>query len=711
MGVTRRGKFLRSGWIAALAVIGLAGTQSLAGADVADGDWPNFGRTGLEQHYSPLDEVSLANVADLKLAWHFDLEPGYTASAPIAAEGKLFISTGHSHIRAFDSATGDLLWEFDGRTRELATNAFHLGWGNKGIAYGEGRIAVATTDGRVIALDAETGKQLWETRQYEPTELRNGNGAPRIYDGKVIIGHGGADVTPLRGYVTAYDLETGEQAWRFYTVPGGDPAQPAGSKAEEVMRATWPGGWTNPDGTRRGGGGTMWNAFSHDPELGLIYLGVGNGFPYNQDMRSPGGGDNLFLASIVAVKADTGEYVWHYQVCPGEQWDCTATANMSIGMVEIDGKPRKVLMQAPKNGFFYVLDAATGEYISAEKIARVTWAERIDENGRPVEVPGIRYQNAKVMFEMWPGPTGAHSWLPQAFSPRTGLVYIPVTDSGALVGPGELSQDPMTRNMGMALIPDAFADQIKGYLKAWNPVTQKPAWVQELPGSWVAGVLATAGDLVFQGRLDKQFVAYDARSGKPVWSFATQAPVLGPPISYSKEGKQYIAVMTGNTGTGAGIQSAMVRGYDNDYRAPRRLLVFALGGKDTVPPAPPSSHVALDDPGFTPDPKLAQAGAMQFGQCSVCHGINAYGGGAAPDLRYSPMILDAATFRAVVKEGALKPNGMPDYPQIDDDTLEAMRHFLRTKAQTAAAEDAADRKARETGAPLPHREAGAVGGL
>ena len=272
---------------------------------------------------------SWSNVGKLSLAWHYDLEPGFTVSTPVAAEGKLFVTTGHSRIRAFDArhrqaAVG--IRREDARDRD--NPRLHMSWGNKGIAYLNGRVFVATTDGRVIALDASSGKPVWEQRQFELTELRNSNGAPRVFDGKVIIGHGGADISPIRGYVTAYDAMTGKQLWRFYTVPG-DPSKPAENKAEEVMRPTWKGDWFG-----KGGGGTAWNAFSYDAELDLIYIGVGNGFPYNQQLRSPGGGDNLFLASIVAVKADTGEYVWHYQVCPAEQWDCTAVQDMTIATLD-----------------------------------------------------------------------------------------------------------------------------------------------------------------------------------------------------------------------------------------------------------------------------------------------------------------------------------------------------------------------------------------
>lgn len=669
-----------------LFILGLACccTGTTAAAQVAAGDWPNFGRDGSEQHYSPLTGIAVSNVEKLGLAWYFDLEPGFTVSAPVKGGDKLFTTTGHSHIRAFDAASGKLLWEFNAGVRDIAQSPLHMSWGNKGIAWWNDRVFLATTDGRVIALDDKTGQPLWHTRQFELSELRNSNGAPRVFDGKVIVGHGGADISPLRGYVTAYDALTGKQLWRFYSVPG-DPSVPAANEAEKIMRATWKGDWYG-----KGGGGTAWNAFSYDAELNLVYLGIGNGFPYNQQLRSPGGGDNLFLASVVAVNADTGDYVWHYQVCPGEQWDCTASQDMTIATVPIDGKPRKVLMQAPKNGFFYVLDAATGEFISAEKFARVSWAERIDaKTGRPVENPGIRYQDKPGLFELWPGPQGAHSWLPQAYSERTGLVYIPVMDVGALIGAAPPDATGFTAGMGLTLIADAeLPGSRRSFLKAWDPVSQRAAWSIELPGDWPGGVLATAGDLVFQGRIDGYLVAYDARSGEQVWSYKTDAPVVAPPISYSIKDKQYISVLTGNGSQGGGILATGNAAYRTDYQLPRRLLTFAIGGAAEVPAFAPPPLVPPDDPDFAPDEERVQAGAMAFATnaCIVCHGTNAIGGGSAPDLRFSPAILNPDLFKAVVIDGSYKMQGMPASPTLPESVLEDIRHYLRLRAMQAPAE-------------------------
>ena len=347
-------------------------------------------------------------------------------------------------------------------------------------------------------------------------------------------------------------------------------------------------------------------------------------------------------------------------------------------------------MQAPKNGFFYVLDRATGQFISAEKIAKVTWADHIDQKtGRPVENPGIRYNGKPGMFELWPGPTGAHSWQSQAYSPQTGLVYVPVMDSGAVIGDGQKGGGEISAGMGVTMIPEVdLPGNHRSYLKAWNPVTQQLAWKVDLPGSWPGGVMATAGGLVFQGQMDGRFVARDAKTGKELWSFKTESPIVGAPISYRVNGKQYVTVITGAGGQGAGMQTLGNAAFRTDYRLPRRVLTFAIGGTDTIPPFAMPEPVPPADPDFKPDLARAQAGAMLFAgkACLVCHGWNAVAGGAAPDLRYSPIITDAATFRHVVKEGGLKLNGMPPFPQFTDAELETLRFYLRARAQQAPAE-------------------------
>ncbi len=671
--------------LAALAVAVFAGCApsdpAADGGMLADAnDWPLWGRTDGEQHYSPLNQINTNSVGRLSLAWHYDLPSGNSATGPLAADGKVFVTSGHSYIRALDAVTGDLLWEFDSHTRELDP-AMSMGWGPRGIAYWNQRVFVTTEDGRIFALDANSGETLWETRDFGLDELRNQNGPPRVFDGKLIIGNGGADLSAIRGYVSAYDAMTGERVWRFYTVP--DFSQEPENEAMRIAAATWHG--VTPG---QAGGGTAWNAFSYDPELDLVYIGVGNGFPYNQAIRSPGGGDNLFLASIVAVRADTGEYVWHYQTSPGEQWDHVSVMDMTLATLRIDGRERRVLMQAPKNGFFYVIDRETGEFISAEAFARVTWAERIDqETGRPVENPGARYHGRPGMFELWPGFRGAHSWSPQSFSPRTGLVYIPVIEGATLVGDEGIDVDSPTAHFTNGTVNDSNPDlpgARRSFLRAWDPVSQRERWSVELPGDWPGGTMATAGDLVFQGRIDGQFVAYNARSGREVWSFASQAPIVGPPISFSVDGRQYVTVITGNGATGGGMLTEGLVGYRTDYRLPRRVLTFALDGGDVLPPLDPMPPLAPpDDPTFRSNASLEARGAMVFAMnaCMVCHGNNAVAGGAAPDLRTSPYPSDREAFHDIVRGGALQTAGMPRFDHIPVADAEALRQYLRARGQ------------------------------
>jgi quinohemoprotein ethanol dehydrogenase len=691
--MTEIGMTGRAAWLAACVCLALSGATACKNAAAPPEptalaepeDWPSFGRTGGEQHYSPLDQINVDTVSKLSLAWHYDLRPENTLTGPIEAGGKLFVTTGHSYIRAFEATTGKLLWEYDSKTREQSGIHLRLGWGPKGIAYWNGRVFLGTQDGRVISLDANSGKVMWEQRDFDPKELRYINGPPRVFDGKLIVGHGGADVTQMRGYVTTYDAMSGKRLWRFFTVPG-DPADGFENEAMRMAAKTWNGEWW-----KQGGGGSAWNAFSYDPELKLFYIGVGNGFPYNQTIRSPGGGDNLFLASIVAVKADTGEYVWHYQVCPGEQWDCNATQDMSLATLKIGGKERKVLMQAPKNGFFYVLDRATGEFLSGDPYAKVTWATSIDpKSGRPIENPGIRFNGKPGLFEIWPGLRGAHSWLPQAYSPQTGLVYIPVIEGASFIGDEavDFAHQPKLGGLAVNVVPDPeLPGAHRSFLKAWDPVARKARWSIETPGNWPGGTMATAGNLVFQGRIDGQLVAHDARDGTLIWSFKPGAPVVAPPISYSVGGKQYVTVITGSGASGGGILSTGIANYRTDYRLPRRVLTFALDGKDRLPTSEVPPLKAPDDPSYVPNQELETAGATAFGMtgCLVCHGWNAVGGGSAPDLRGSTYPTNRDAFLAAVQGGALVNAGMPAFPELATDEIEAIRQYLRARAQQLTA--------------------------
>ncbi|WP_246524624.1 PQQ-dependent dehydrogenase, methanol/ethanol family [Sphingobium phenoxybenzoativorans] len=652
------------------------------GASDDPNNWTGFGRTSGEQHYSPLDAINDGTVAKLGLQWSMDLPPQNSVSAPLAINGVLYAATGYSVVRAIDAVTGALKWEYDSKAAELAGRKLRQGWGIRGIAYGQGRIFVGTHDGRLVALDAATGKPAWTARTLPLDNASFISGPPRYFDGKVIIGFGGGDVSAVRGYVTTYDAATGKQLWRFHTVPG-NPADGFENKAMEMAARTWAGKWWT-----YGGGGTVWNAMTYDPTTGSIILGVGNGSPWNHKVRSSGKGDNLFLASVVALDANSGAYKWHYQVNPGESWDYNASMDMALADLQIDGKPRKVLMTAPKNGFFYVIDRTNGKLISAEPIVKVSWAKGIDrKTGRPIENPDARYPDGKT-FTMWPGPVGAHTWLPMAFNPKAGLMFIPAIEMATSYNDVGITQKNWVRAPGNAVdgaaipnfvVKDAGPENGTSSLLAWDPVRQRKVWSVSTPGPWNGGILTTGGNLVFQGRIDGTFNAYAADNGKPLWQFAAQAPVTAPPISYAWKGKQYVTVLTGMGTSGAAFGALLPVNIDYRTQA-RRILTFAIGGTATIPKSDPVKIVAAADPGYAPDKALADKGMLVFARhCAVCHGVDVIAAGQAPDLRASAVPLDPALFASVVKDGMLVTNGMPRFEEFSGEELAAVRQYIRSQ--------------------------------
>lgn len=651
--------------------------------DNADGaNWPAYGRTYGEQHFSPLTAVNDSTVGNLGLMWSLDLPPGNSMTQPLAVDGILYFATGYSVVRAVDAVSGKPMWTYDPKAPEAAGDRLRRAWGSRGIAYANGKIFTGTVDGRLIAINAYTGDEVWSQQTLEQGDVRYITGAPRVFDGKVIIGHGGADSGNTRGYVTAYDAQTGKKLWRFYTVPG-NPARELADPAYKMAAKTWAGEWW-----KMGGGGTVWNAMTYDAGTKTIILGTGNGAPWNRRARSKGIGDNLFLSSIVGLDAQTGKYKWHYQVNPGETWDYNAAMDMHLADLPINGKIRKVLVTAPKNGFLYVIDRTNGKFISAEKIAKVTWASGIDpKTGRPIEIPAARYPDGKA-FAVWPASSGAHSHLPSAFSPATGLIYIPVIESGMVYSDAGIDTAHWKRaphaQYDFAVYP--LLEESKklaaptSFLLAWNPVTQKAAWKIPTPKKWNGGLMATAGNLVFQGQADGQFNAYNAKDGTRLWSFAAQAPVLAAPITYTANGRQYVTVITG-MGTTSGLDPSS-NAMRVEYRTEaRRVLTFALGGKATLPQSPPARFVAVTDPDYRPDPAAEMRGAMVFGQCMTCHGMEADGGGGlAPDLRTSSVILSPEALSSVLHDGALLANGMPRFRELTQQQRDDVRQYLRSRA-------------------------------
>jgi len=641
-------------------------------------DWTSYGGDDSEQHYSPLDQITDANIGKLGLAWYYDIDTFDSYTQPLEVNGVVYFAVGHSIVHALDARTGKLLWQYDPDVagQPEAKTRMRAGWGTRGIAYKDGTVFTATRDGRLIAVDAKTGKPRWSVQTLDEAENGYITGPPWVAGDKVVIGFGGADYGPTRGYVTAYDVRTGKKAWRWYVVPG-DPAKGFENKAMEMAAKTWTGEWW-----KYGGGGTVWHAMAYDAKYDRIYLGTGNGWPWNQKIRSPQGGDNLFLSSIVALDAKTGEYVWHYQVNPENSYDFNDAMDIQLVDVEIDGKPRSVLIHAPKNGFFYALDRETGKFISAGEFARQNWAKSIDPTtGRPEINPDSLYPNGKP-FIIYPFPNGAHGVAAMAFSPRTGYAYIPVMEGGRVVtDPADVRdwqyKAGMFVNTGLGAPPaDLKVPPPSSKLVAWDVAKNRIAWSQPQPGVFNGGIMATGGNLIFQGSNEGTLDAYAADTGRKLWSFAARNGILSAPISYAVDGKQYVTVITG-------FRSSFPNTPNWDYtQQRRRVLTFTLGGQAKLPEDEQVELPIQDGPAFHVDPAKAQVGAGIYGtSCVICHGAGMMAGGAAPDLRKSAVPLDAAAFASVVHDGALMTRGMPSFAVLKPEELEGLRHYIRQRAR------------------------------
>lgn len=670
----------------AAALAAMAATQTVAapggaaGAVVEGRDWYSFGGGDDGQHFSPLAQVNDSNVGKLGLAWYYDIDAFDAYTAPLAVNGVIYFAAGNSVIHALDARSGKLLWQYDPKVAESpgAQTRMRAGWGIRGIAYRDGKVFTATRDGRLLAVDARNGKLLWSVETLDEAEGAYITGPPFVAGDKVVIGFGGADYSPVRGYVTAYDLNTGKKAWRWYVVPG----NPAVDKDETTLKAasTWTGEWW-----KFGGGGAVYQAMTYDAKYDRIYLGTGNGFPWNQKIRSPGGGDNLYLSSIVALDVKTGKYVWHYQTDPANTWDFNNAMDIELTDMVIDGRQRPVLLHAPKNGFYYVIDRETGRLLSAEKFGLVNWAEKIDmKTGRPVVNPDALYPDGKP-FVLYPFPNGAHGIQAMAHSPQTGLTYIPVMEGGRVhIDPANLStwkvREGMFVNSGLGTPPAGITvPPSKSLLVAWNPATQQKVWSIPQPGTFNGGVLATGGNLVFQGQNTGDFAAYRATDGLKLWSFFAQNGILSAPISYTVNGQQYVTVI-------ASFRSSFANSPNWDYRQQnRRVLTFKLGGRAKLPKLEMVPEEIVDDPAFQVDPAKATVGAGIYSvNCVICHGGGMIAGGAAPDLRKSPIPLDKDAFDSVVRDGSSMERGMGRFANLSEAELEGLRHYIRQRARETA---------------------------
>jgi quinohemoprotein ethanol dehydrogenase len=670
-----------------IASVGSIDDATLRGADGDSANWLMYGRTYDEHRFSPLDEVNEQTVGSLGLVWSRELDTSRGLEAtPLVYDGVLYTTGSWSIVYAIDARTGELRWTYDPQVPRARVAWFVCcDVVNRGVALYRGKVYFGTLDGRLIALDAATGQPAWSVATVEPGKAYAITGYPRIADGKVLIGNAGAEFG-VRGYVTAYDAETGAQVWRTYTVPG-DPALGFESDAMKKAADTWSGQWWVA-----GGGGTVWEGSVYDPELDYVYFGTGNATAWYRALRAPAPSDNLYVASILAVRASTGEQVWHFQTTPGDNWDFDATQPLMFADLTIAGRSRKVIMQASKNGFFYVLDRATGEFISgAPFVDGVSWATGLDpKTGRPIESPSAYAGFDPVIVS--PGPRGAHNWNPMAFNPATGLVYLPAkvgTQSVHAPNP-KWSYDASDANVGGDPDYDGpLLDTIKrmpaakGELLAWDPVKQRAAWHAPYPVIEGGGVLATAGNLVFQGRADGIFAAYRATDGGKLWEFDAGTGIMAPPVTYLVDGRQYVSVMVGWGGP-EGLANdpgdgAVKPGYG-------RILTFALGANAAFSARPyghsepPTPAVALD---ATPE-TVAQGERLYNDNCSFCHGIGVIAG-PLPDLRYATVEVHGQ-FEAIVRGGARAPLGMPAFAErLTSEQVHAIEAYVLSRAAAASA--------------------------
>lgn len=655
----------------------------LANAASHPEEWLTHGLNYAEDRYSLLTQVNKENAGTLGLAWVIDLDSKRGLEAtPLIADGLMYLTGVWSRVYALDAATGKMIWEYDPKVPPATAERLCCDIVNRGVALYKGKIFSGTLDGRLIALDAKTGKLSWETMTVDTSKPYSITGAPRVVDGKIIIGNGGAEFG-VRGFISAYDPENGKQLWRFYTVPG-DPSQPFENKAMEVAAKTWAGEWW-----KYGGGGTAWDAMAYDPELKLLYVGTGNGSPWDRKYRSNGVGDNLYLSSILALNPANGELAWYYQTTPGDSWDFTAAQHIILADLEIKGQKRKVLMQAPKNGFFYVLDRTNGKFISGDPFVYVNWAKGIDSTtGRPIENEGVHYET--VNTDISPNYNGGHNWHPMAFNPKLNLVYIPARENvsnyghdtswkynttGFGTGNGwnlAIGTDP-TKPMRYDTATKKFP---RGMLIAWDPVLRKEVWRVPQAADWNGGVLATAADLVFQGTAQGDFICYDGRNGKVLWQMNLGGGIIAAPVSYMLDGKQYIAVAAG-WGGGYGMKKKFAPIQTG------RVFSFVLNGAAPLPGFRKEEPRQLPAATFTTTAdEFRQGETLYWKYCGTCHVVNEGGGGLAPDLAYSTIAINKESFLGIVHKGGYLPLGMPKFGgRLSETEAENIRKYILAKAR------------------------------
>ena len=664
--------------------------ERIINADNEPNVWLSYGRNYEEQRFSPLTQINKNTINKLELAWSFDMDSTRALeSTPIVDDGIMFLTSEWSIIYAIDAKTGNEVWYYDPEVPKDWGRKACCDVVNRGVAVWKGYVYSATLDGRLLKLDARSGELIWEidtlidrNRDYTIT------GAPRIANDLIFIGNGGAEYG-VRGYVSAFDVNSGDLVWRFYTVPG-DPSLPFEHPEMEMAAETWKGG----EWWKIGGGGTVWNTIVYDPEFDQIYIGVGNGTPWTRVIRSPGGGDNLFLSSIVALDANSGKMNWYYQTTPGDNWDYTATQDLMLAEMEVDGALRKVIMQAPKNGFFYVLDRKDGELLRAHKYAEVNWATHVDmESGRPIENKEKDYLKEKQW--VLPGALGGHNWQAMSFDPNLGLVYIPTQIAPTIYKmteewqkTGKLKYKPNTWNTGVELakyldlaLTTPEVPIPTGSLKAFDPISGETKWEVDYPQHWNGGTLSTQSGLTFQGNGMGFLNAYDSASGEILWSKNIQTSMLAPPITFVIDGEQYIAILAG-TG-GGNNHGGDTLGFHSEHLASLkygnngRLLAFKIGGNQRLPRLDLINKSIPEQPQLISNEFQIKRGTELYGEyCAFCHGTAVRAGPALPDLRM--MSNDThELFQEIVYQGILSENGMSSFSDVlSERDVENIYHYI-----------------------------------
>jgi len=670
-----------SGGQIAKATAAVNGRMIIANAATSK-DWPAVGLDYAETRYSRLTQINADNVKNLGLAWTFDLHSTRGVEAtPVVVDGIMYVTAPWSIVHAIDVRTGNEIWSYDPMVPRSDGIKACCDVVNRGVAVYKGKVYVASFDGRLIALDAATGKVDWSVDTInDHSRPFTSTAAPRVMNGKVLIGNGGGEYG-IRAYVSAYDAETGKLDWRWYVIPG-DPAKPYENAAMAAAAKTWDPSskyWID------GGGGGVWDDMAYDPKLNLVYFGTGNGSPWSASWRSPGGGTNLYLTSIVALNVSTGKMQWYFQESPGDNWDYDADSQIILSDMKIGGVTRHVLLHAPKNGFFIVLDRETGKFISAKQFVNQNWSSGYDANGKAQVLPSAL--DTSKSSDVIPGPYGGHNWQPMSYNPQTGDVYIPAQNV-----PVTLMKDPGWQynvakpmvlmsgtgwNLGQALDATPPTSKPFGELIAWNVAAGKPDWTHSYPAPWNGGTLTTAGNLVFQGSADGSFYAYNAKTGEQLWKSPTGGGVIAGASTYMVDGKQYVSVAVGWGGAFGSLEH--IAGSNGSGT----VYTFVLGGNAPLPAFVqyPFSTLVQGVPYDKAD--IGPGAGVYVENCALCHGTpGVNNGGSIPNLGYVPASV-IGHLKQYVIDGPLQQAGMPNFAgKLSDTQIKQLTAFIQGEADS-----------------------------